>query len=236
MVTWRLDKWISSSGLATRRQAKRDLAAGRVTVNGCVCRNGAAKVSEADDVRYGGRKVEAPHKVYFVLNKPAGILTAARDAHQPTVMDLFPEELRRQGIAPVGRLDKDTTGLLLVTNDGGLAHRILSPRSTLPKVYRASVEGEPDEEDVKAFAAGITLGDGTICRPAGLENLGAGCCLVTVTEGKYHQVRRMLASRGHPVTKLERISIGGLVLDETLPLGKYRELGREQLYNLLLLD
>ena len=138
-------------------------------------------------------------------------------------LDLLPEELRRRGLFPVGRLDKDTTGLLLLTDDGGLAHRLLSPKKHVDKVYLAEVEGRVDQDDVRALEAGMVLGDGLHCLPAGLEPLGNGSvCLVTLREGKYHQVKRMLAARGKPVTALHRLSMGPLALDEGLKPGNWR--------------
>ena len=139
------------------------------------------------------------------------------------------EELQRMGLFPVGRLDRDTRGLLLLTDDGDFAHRVISPKFAVEKLYDACVEGTPDESDAEAFAEGLVLGDGTKCRPARLEILGEGRCLVTVTEGKYHQVKRMLASRGKPVTALKRLSVGALHLPETLPEGAFVELDDEDL-------
>ena len=164
-----------------------------------------------------------------MMNKPAGVLTATEDLRQKTVLDLLPEELRRMGLFPVGRLDRDTRGLLLLTDDGEFAHRVISPKFAVEKMYDASVEGELNERDAAAFAEGLVLGDGTKCRPARLEILGDGRCLVTVTEGKYHQVKRMLASRGAPVTALKRLSIGGLHLPEELAEGALVPLGEEDL-------
>ena len=176
----------------------------------------------------GERLVWAEHH-YYMMNKPAGVLTATEDLRQKTVLDLLPEELRRMGLFPVGRLDRDTRGLLLLTDDGDFAHRVISPKFAVEKMYDASVEGTPDETDAAAFAAGLVLRDGTQCRPARLEILGPGRCLVTVTEGKYHQVKRMLAARGKPVTALKRLSIGALRLPEELPEGGIAALGEEDL-------
>ena len=150
-----------------------------------------------------------------MMDKPVGVVTATEDREQKTVLDLLPPELRRMGLFPVGRLDKDTSGLLLLTDDGEFAHRVISPKSGVEKRYKAQVGGaKPDAEDVEAFAAGLTLGDGTECLPAKLGAAGPGRCLVTVTEGKYHQVKRMLAARGKPVQTLRRLAVGELVLPE----------------------
>ena len=180
-------------------------------------------------VTLDGEKLVWTKHHYYMMNKPAGVLTATEDRRQKTVLDLLPEELRRMGLFPVGRLDRDTRGLLLFTDDGDFAHRVISPKFAVEKLYDASVEGRPDAADVAAFAEGIVLGDGTKCRAARLEIIGEGRCLVTVTEGKYHQVKRMLAARGKPVTALRRLSIGGLRLPEELPEGSVRELDENDL-------
>ena len=164
-----------------------------------------------------------------MLNKPAGVLSATEDPRQETVLDLLSPELRRQGLSPVGRLDKDSEGLLLLTNDGELAHRLLSPKRHVDKVYRIRVDRPLGEADRAAFAAGIVLADGTACLPAKLEPLGEGLeALVTLHEGKFHQIKRMIASRGAAVCRLERLSMGTLVLDETLERGQYRLLTGEE--------
>ena len=168
-----------------------------------------------------------------MMDKPAGVLSVTEDRKQKTVLDLLPPELKRLNLFPVGRLDKDTSGLLLLTNDGDFAHRVISPKSGVEKRYRAEVEGVPDEKDVKAFAEGLTLGDGTKCLPARLEITGTNTCYVTVMEGKYHQVKRMLASRGKPVLSLRRLSVGALELDEALGHGGFRELEKNDLCKVL---
>ena len=159
-----------------------------------------------------GAAVEKYRKVLLMLHKPAGYVTSTDDPRDRTVMELIPERYRKFGVTPVGRLDKETEGLLLLTNDGDLAHRILSPRSGVWKTYYAEHEGTASAEDCAAFEAGLTLGDGTKCLPARLEPQGHGKSLIHVQEGKYHQVRRMMAARGMPVTYLKRIAEGGLTL------------------------
>ena len=158
------------------------------------------------------------------------VLTATEDRRQKTVLDLLPPEY--QNLFPVGRLDKDTEGLLLLTDDGALAHRLLSPRHHVDKVYLAEIDGEVDASDVAAFEAGMTLGDGTQCLPAGLESLGKGRCRVTLREGKFHQVKRMLAQRGKPVLHLKRLSMGDLQLDSALKVGEFRLLTVQEVQNL----
>lgn len=226
----RLDKYLGDLGTAPRSECKRIIRSGRVCVDGAAVTAPETKIDPRAAVVTldGERLVWAAHH-YYMMNKPAGVLTATEDRRQKTVLDLLPEELQRMGLFPVGRLDRDTRGLLLLTDDGDFAHRVISPKFAVEKLYDACVEGTPDESDAEAFAEGLVLGDGTKCRPARLEILGEGRCLVTVTEGKYHQVKRMLASRGKPVTALKRLSVGALHLPETLPEGAFVELNDEDL-------
>ncbi len=219
----RLDKLLSEAGVASRKELKTIIRAGRVTVNGQVAKAPEVKVDgQADDVRVDGQPVGKQRTILLMLHKPAGFVTSTEDPRDRTVMELLPQEIRYLDPKPVGRLDKDTEGLLLFTNDGQLAHRILSPRHRVWKRYYAEHEGEAGQEDVEAFAAGITLKDGDRCLPARLIPHGPGRSFVEVCEGKYHQVRRMMASRGMPVTYLKRVSEGGLRLGD-LPLGETRE-------------
>lgn len=220
----RLDKILSSAGAGTRKELRAAIRAGRVAVNGSVCRDESAKFDETSaQILLDGEPVELLRPALILLNKPAGYLTAADDPRQKTVMDLIPARYRRFGVMPVGRLDKDTEGLLLLTNDGDLAHRILSPRHGVWKRYYAEHEGRTGPEDVRAFEQGLVLADGLHCLPAKLTPLSDGHSIVCVQEGKYHQVRRMLASRGCPVTYLRREAEGGLTLG-SLPLGQTKEL------------
>ena len=223
----RLDKLISALGLATRSESKALLRAGRVTVNGKIIRDGAKSVSEQDAVSLDGQALDTRLERHVMLCKPSGILTAAEDRRQKTVMDLLPTVYRALGCMPVGRLDKDTTGLLLLTTDGELGHRLLSPARHVDKVYRARVEGELTARDVEAFAAGIALKDFTAL-PAHMEILSPDTALVTVREGKYHQVKRMFGAVGKPVAALCRIRFGPLTLDEALAPGRFRELTKEE--------
>ena len=225
----RLDKFLCDSGVGTRSQVKGILKAGRVTVDGLVERDNSRKIDPArQTVCLDGEVLGGKRRLVVMLNKPAGFVTATEDKTERTVMELLPPEFRVQDVKPVGRLDKATEGLLLFTNDGDLLHRLISPKKEVPKIYYARHEGRATAEDVAAFAAGLTLGDGTVCLPANLEILGAGESLVTVCEGKYHQVRRMMASRGMPVTYLERRQEGGLTLGD-LPRGQVRELTEQEL-------
>lgn len=234
MPQQRLDKVLSDQGLASRRELKDWIRSGRISVDGQTERRPERKLDPAlNRIALDGRELHWQKYRYFIMNKPAGVVTATEDAQQKTVLDLLPEELKGLGLFPVGRLDKDTTGLLLLTNDGDFAHRVISPKSCVEKRYYARVEGKPDETDVLAFAEGLCLRDGTRCLPARLEVLGEGECMVTLAEGKYHQVKRMLASRGKPVVSLRRLSIGNLVLDPNLGAGEIRELAIEDLCTVL---
>ena len=225
----RLDKLLSEAGVASRKELKTMIRAGRVTVDGTVIRDPEQKVCEQTaDVRVDGQPVGKQRTIILMLHKPAGFVTSTDDPRDPTVMELLPKELLYLDPKPVGRLDKETEGLLLFTNDGQLAHRILSPRHKVWKRYYAEHEGQAGREDAAAFEAGITLRDGDECLPARLLPQGPGKSIVEVCEGKYHQVRRMLASRGMPVTYLRRISEAGLELGD-LPLGQVREVDPEEL-------
>ena len=220
----RLDKFLCDSGVGTRSQVKVILKAGRVAVDGKVERDNGRKIDpKAQVITLDGAVLGGYRRVVVMMNKPAGFVTATEDKTEPTVMELLPEEMRHLDLKPVGRLDKATEGLLLFTNDGDLLHRLISPKKEVPKVYYARHEGTAGEEDVAAFAAGLTLRDGLECLPAKLQPLGPGESLVTVCEGKYHQVRRMMASRNMTVSYLERRREGELTLGD-LPRGQVREL------------
>jgi 16S rRNA pseudouridine516 synthase len=220
----RLDKFLADSGAGTRSQVKLILKAGRVTVDGAVIRDNSAKIDpQSQTICLDGAVLGGKRRVVAMLNKPAGYVTATEDAKEQTVMELLPQELRAMDIKPVGRLDKATEGLLLFTNDGDLLHRLISPKKEVPKIYYARHEGTAGEEDIAIFAAGLALRDGTQCLPAKLEPLGPGESRITVCEGKYHQVRRMMAARGMTVTYLERQQESFLTLGD-LPRGQTREL------------
>lgn len=228
----RLDKYLSAAGVGSRKELKELIRAGKVLVDGAVIRDPEIKISETAKVSVSGTEVEPYRTAVVMLHKPQGYVTAAEDPKEKTVMELLPSKYRLWNVMPVGRLDKMTEGLLLFTNDGALAHNLISPRHEVKKVYYARHEGTASESDVQAFSEGITLQDGTVCRPAKLEILAPGECLVTVTEGKYHQVRRMLASRGLPVSYLKRLQEGGLSLGD-LPLGECRELTKDEIATVL---
>lgn len=226
MEKQRLDKIIASTGRWSRREVKNLTRQGRVLVDGIPARSAEEKADpETVEITVNGEVLAYRRFTWIMLNKPAGYLSATEDGKGATVLDLLPPELQKQGLFPVGRLDKDTEGLLLLTNEGGLAHELLSPKYHVEKVYYARVAGRLTEEDCRAFAAGMTLGDGLVCRPAGLEILAAGEeseARVTLREGKFHQVKRMLACLGKPVVYLERVRMGNLPLDTSLSRGEFR--------------
>ena len=225
----RLDKFLCDSGVGTRSQVKVILKAGRVTIDGKVERDNSRKIDpHVNEIALDGEILGGKRRMVIMLNKPAGFVTATEDATERTVMELLPAQYKHLDLKPVGRLDKATEGLLLFTNDGDLLHRLISPKKEVPKVYYARHEGSATEEDVAAFTAGLTLRDGTVCLPAKLEPMGAGESLITVCEGKYHQVRRMMASRGMTVLYLERRQEGGLTLGNLMR-GKTRELTEEEI-------
>ena len=220
----RLDKFLCDCGVGTRSQVKTILKSGAVTVDGVVERDNSRKVDPQKQVIcYQGESLGKTGRVVVMLNKPAGFVTATEDARERTVMELLPAQYRHLELKPIGRLDKATEGLLLFTNDGDLLHRLISPKKEVPKVYYARHEGSATQEDVAAFREGLILADGTKCLPAELEPVGTGESLVTVCEGKYHQVRRMMASRGMHVVYLERRREGNLTLGD-LPRGQVRQL------------
>lgn len=229
----RLDKFLCDCGVGTRSQVKAILKAGRVTVDGVVERDNGRKVDpQKQQICLDGESLSASGQVVVMLNKPAGFVTATEDARDKTVMELLPQEYQHLQLRPVGRLDKATEGLLLFTNDGDLLHRLISPKKEVPKVYYARHEGTATEEDVVKFHEGLVLADGTKCLPAVLQPLGVGESLITVCEGKYHQVRRMMAACHMHVDYLERRQEGPLTLDD-LPRGQVRKLTDEEIQQLL---
>lgn len=233
----RLDKLLCSQGTLTRSEAGRLIRGGRVTVDGAVCRQASQKLDPAaHTVAVDGKPLGYAEYVYFMLNKPAGILCVSRDKKVPTVMDLLPQEYRRRGLFPAGRLDKDTHGLVLITDDGDFAHRMLSPRHHIPKTYLARLDKPLSEEMAQQFRAGPTLADGTACQPAHLTVLEAGdnpLAEVVIYEGKYHQIKRMFAAVGCHVEWLKRIKMGGLALDESLAEGECRPLTEQEKLSIL---
>ena len=229
MPQMRLDKLLSHLNCGSRKEEQALIRAGRVSVDGTVQKDPAFKVDpDRSQTAVDGTVLRYRAQRYYMLNKPMGVITASRDERHDTVLELFPDELRR-GLFAVGRLDKATEGLLLITDDGDYVHRVITPKKHVPKVYFACTDGMPTSADAERFAQGVVLGDGTQCLPARLECLPEqGGCRVTVYEGKYHMVKRMLAGCGTPVLQLHRLSIGALTLDPTLAPGAYRELSAEE--------
>ena len=224
----RLDRWLAAVTAAGRSEAKQWIRGGQAAVNGRIIRDPALSFeTEEDSLALNGAPVDGRVSRHVMLHKPAGLLTAARDPKQPTVMDLLPPVYRSIGCMPVGRLDKDTTGLLLLTCDGELNHRLLSPGRHVEKRYRALVEGEMGAEEIRRFAEGLDLGDFT-AKPATLSLVTPSLGEVVITEGKFHQVKRMFAATGHEVLSLHRCAFGPLELGG-LAEGSWRELTAEEL-------
>lgn len=223
-----MDKYLSVALNISRTDAKQLLRSGKVAVDGKVISKGDAKIEEASSVTVAGEPVVYKKCIYIVMNKPEGILSAATDKRVKTVVDILPEELKREGLFPVGRLDKNTTGLLILTNDGDFGHRVTAPKTNTEKCYLAELDGSIKEKDVVLFKNGVTLADGELCKPAVLEPAGEHSAYVTVTEGKYHQIKRMFGVVGLGVNKLHRLSIGKLTLPKELSFGEARELTEEE--------
>lgn len=232
----RLDKYLCETGFGTRSQVKDLLKKGQVMVNGEVVKKPELKINETtDQILCQGKKASYQKNIYLMLHKPAGVVSATEDNREKTVLDLVRPEDRKNGLFPVGRLDKDTEGLLLLTDDGELAHRLLSPKKHVDKTYYAKIDGQVTEEHVKQFREGLDIGDEKKTLPAVLTILLSGPVSeieVTIHEGRFHQIKRMFEAVGCKVTYLKRLSMGSLVLDETLPLGEYRPLTEAELKGL----
>ena len=233
MAQERLDKIIASMGRYSRREVKQLVKEGLVLVDGKIARSTEEKHDpETAEIIVAGEVLSYRRFTYVMLHKPAGVLSATEDGRGETVLDLLPKEYRKMGLFPVGRLDKDTEGLLLLTNDGETAHDLLAPKKHVDKVYYTRVFGTLTQSDCDAFAAGMTLRDGFVCQSAGLEILSAGQeseALVTIREGKFHQIKRMLAERGKPVLYLKRLQMGPLKLDDALHIGEFRLLTPQEI-------
>lgn len=236
-TTQRLDKMLAHTGFGTRSEIKQLVKRGAVYVNGKSVNDSGLQVNpERDEVTVDGERVHFRQYVYLMLNKPPGVVSATEDNRDRTVVDLLPAEYAHFDVFPVGRLDKDTEGLLLLTNDGKLAHQLLSPKKHVPKTYFAEVRGLVNEEDQVAFRQGVTLDDGYVTLPAQLQIIAQAdlsCIQLTITEGKFHQVKRMFEAVGKKVVYLKRVSMGSLRLDESLSLGQCRELTEQELAGLL---
>ena len=235
----RLDKCLADCGLGTRSEVKSLLKAKRITVNGKIVTNGKVQVNpETDEILFDGEAIQYEEFVYIMMNKPKGVVSATEDNLHKTVLDLIGPVYFKKGVFPVGRLDIDTHGLLLLTNDGELAHRLLSPKKHVTKIYQARVEGVMTAEDAAAFEKGIVLSDGTECMPARLDILSTtqdeSIVQIHLKEGKFHQVKRMVKACGKTVVDLQRLTMGPLKLDESLALGESRPLTEEELESLMI--
>ncbi len=228
MALIRMDKFLSSALSISRNDAKLLLKNGNITVDGKRVTKGDHKFDESAEVKNGEVPLIYKKYVYLMMNKPSGILSAATDKRVKTVIDLVPEEYRREGLFPVGRLDKNTTGLLIITDDGDFGHRVTSPKTETEKCYYAELDGEVKEEHIRIFSEGITLVSGEVCKPAILKPSGKCSAYVTVTEGKYHQIKRMFGVVGLGVNALHRVSIGKLTLPDTLAPGETVEIGEDE--------
>ncbi len=227
----RLDKIISSQLNISRSVARTDIRVGKVFVDGQLVRDPSFQVdAEKSFIKHCGQAVGYKKYIYILMNKPQGVLSASDDKSRKTVVDLVPENLRRQKLFPVGRLDKDTTGLLIITDDGDFAHRVISPKKNVWKTYVATLDGEVTETICKAFAEGIVLADGKECRPAMLTPLSDNRAEIKISEGKYHQIKRMFGTVGLGVNALERTALGGLLLPKELSYGECRELSNDELF------
>ncbi len=236
----RLDKFLVTRGKGSRREVQKRIRSGAVTVNGAVCRSPEQKIDpEQDAVSVSGQAVCADEHIYIMLNKPAGVVSATEDKHERTVLDILPPELKRPGLFPAGRLDKDTEGLLIITDDGDLAHRMLSPRKHVMKQYVAALDGEITEEMIRRFEEGVVFADGTVCQPAQLRLQSENdktVGIVGICEGKFHQVKKMFATTGRKVVHLQRISIGNLYLDSNLPIGSAKKMTKLDIDSIFLVD
>ena len=228
----RLDKFLKENGICSRSEAKKILKEGLVLVNGTVVKSADYKVDEnVDQVSYDGNLIKYEKFVYIMLNKPAGYLSATEDCNQKTVLDLIPE-YKHKNLFPFGRLDKDSVGLLILSNDGALAHELLSPKKHVDKKYYLKIQGKLTNEDVEKFKNGIVLEDGYECKSAALEIVTGdeiSECYATISEGKFHQLKRMFKALGKEVVYLKRVSFGNVVLDDSLKEGEWRFLTETEL-------
>ena len=229
----RLDKIISSTKNISRAIARKEILRGKVTVEGQTIRDISFKAdAQAANIEYCGQALCYKEHLYIIMNKPKGVLSASNDKSRETVVDLVPENLRRANLFPLGRLDRDTTGLLIITDDGDFAHKVISPKKNIAKRYSVQLDGILKPEMVEEFKKGVVLADGTVCKPALLDIKTDTQAEITISEGKYHQIKRMFGTVGLGVTELKRLSIGALTLPENLPYGSCRELTKDE-FNLI---
>lgn len=236
MALQRIDKILSSQNIASRSEIKDMIRKGKITVDGVTVKSPQEKFDpDKVTINCGGNEINYKKHLYIMMNKPAGVLSASRDGRNETVIDLLPQELRRRGLFPAGRLDKDTVGFILITDDGELAHKMLSPSSHVYKLYEAECDRELNDDDVKLFAEGITLGDEKYM-PAVMKITKKNTALVEICEGRFHQIKKMFHAVGAEVIHLKRLKIGGVMLDKTLAEGKFRELDNNEISALLSLE
>lgn len=224
----RLDKFLCDLNIGTRSQVKSFIQKGMVTVNDEIIKKPECKVSESDIIRFQGRYLSNEEYTYYMLHKPAGIISATEDKYQQTVLEYFKEEPCKN-LYPVGRLDKDTEGLLLITNDGELGHRLLSPRHHIPKTYYVELNHPVTQEDIYLLETGIDIGEKKLTLPAQIQSISDNTLYITITEGKYHQIKRMFEAVDNKVIYLKRISMGALTLDKTLKKGEFRRLTKDEI-------
>ena len=221
----RLDKIISSQFNISRSEAKTCIRRGQVLVGGTVAKDyGMLVMPETEQIIFNGERLNYKKNIYIIMNKPRGIVSASTDKRRKTVVDILPEELKRSGLFPAGRLDRDTTGLLIITDDGDFAHRIISPKKKIKKTYIVWLDEDITPDICRKFSEGVTLSDGTLCAPAKLTRIDKNVAEITITEGKYHQIKRMFGTVGIGVNELHRKSVGGLTLPENITEGSSREL------------
>lgn len=226
----RLDKLLSSYYSVSRTDAKKLMKKHCVRINGEAVKNPDIKLDEiSDTVTVDGEEIHFKKYIYIMMNKPKGVISASNDAKVTTVIDLLPEKFRRDGLFPAGRLDGDTTGFVLITDDGNFAHRILSPKNHIEKTYHALLEHPLSQDDISHFLSGIELKDGTLCLEAKVRMIQGNTAEVIIHEGKYHQVKRMFAALGNRVIELKRVKMGNLPLDSSLNEGECRELTQKEI-------
>lgn len=231
MKKQRLDKFIANQLILSRSVVRNAIQKGKVKINGITVRDSGTIITESDNVTFEEKSVTYKEHIYVIMNKPMGILSASNDKSRKTVVDLVPSNLKRQGMFPVGRLDKDTTGLLIITDDGEFAHNCISPKKEISKSYIATLDGNITDNMLKTFADGVVLADGTLCKSAVLEKVDTNVARIIITEGKYHQIKRMFGTVGLGVNQLHRESIGNLTLPPELLQGECVEIDAQTLKN-----
>lgn len=236
MSAERIDKILSSQNIASRSEIKAIIRSGRISADGLTVKRPEQKFDPENTVfRIDGKEITFKKHIYIMMNKPAGVLSASNDKYAKTVIDLLPDEMKRRGLFPAGRLDKDTEGLLIITDDGELAHKMLAPKSHVFKLYEATTDKVLTNQDIEAFKSGIKYGDNEFL-PAEMKIIGEKTALVEICEGKFHQVKKMFNAVGANVLYLKRLRIGGVFLDENLKSGEVRELTNEEIMSVLSLQ